>query len=132
MWSCPILRRLFDVERGFVEGTSRRPEDIPPLTSPPRVERPAISVAPPAPRAALMPTTTTTTKLPTPSRIHLRRPSRRLVAHLNDIHVCCRPLRRRICCETWRRQGTGKKPDAPGPCKSSKFLRTCMSNWSIT
>ena len=38
-----------------MEGTSRTPEDVPPLTSPPRVERPATSVAPPAPRAALMP-----------------------------------------------------------------------------
>ena len=38
-----------------MDGTSRTLEDVPPLTSPPRVERPATSVAPPAPRAALMP-----------------------------------------------------------------------------
>ena len=50
-----LSARLFDVERGFVDGTSRTPEDVPPFISPPRVERPATSVAPPAPRAALMP-----------------------------------------------------------------------------
>ena len=50
-----LSARLFDVERGFVDGTSRTPENVPPFISPPRVERPATSVAPPAPRSALMP-----------------------------------------------------------------------------
>ena len=50
-----LSARLFDVERGFVDGTSRTPENVPPFISPPRVERPATRVAPPTPRSALMP-----------------------------------------------------------------------------